>query len=111
MKQLLLTPMQFYKRFGHESSRMYTQGIFLICDMFEEWRVDKGDLSEIIELAQHIKNGGIEELREIIGEHTDEDGDDYLYELDYTQDYGVYNIQEIKNMLKELVDLKKELSK
>ena len=41
MKKLLLTPMQFYKRFGHETSRMYAQGIFLICDMFEEWRIDK----------------------------------------------------------------------
>ena len=107
MEKLLLTPMQFYKRFGHEASRMYAQGIFLICDMFEEWRVDKKELSEIIRDVGYIDDGAITELKDIL---SDENPSEW-HELMYTDDMGVYSIDDIKSELQRLEQLKIELEK
>ena len=106
MKKLLLTPMQFYKRFGHEASRMYAQGIFLICDMFEEWRIDKKELLKIIEDVTFLSNGALDELKEIL----DEEDPSEWYELMYTSAYGVYNIDQIKGEYERLKQLEKELN-
>ena len=106
MKKLLLTPMQFYKRFGHEASRMYAQGIFLICDMFEEWRVDQKELSEIIRDAEYIDNGAIAELKDIL---SDENPSEW-HELMYTDDMGVYSIDQIKVEYERLKQFEKELN-
>lgn len=106
MKKLLLTPMQFYKRFGHEASRMYAQGIFLICDMFKEWRVDQNELSEIIRDAGYIDNGAITELKDIL---SDEKPSEW-HELMYTDDTGVYSIDRIKGEYERLKRLEKELN-
>jgi len=106
MKKLLLTPMQFYKRFGHEASRMYAQGIFLICDMFEEWRVDQNELSEIIRDAGYIDDGAITELKDIL---SDENPSEW-HELMYTDDMGVYSIDQIKDEYERLKQLEKELN-
>ena len=99
--------MQFYKRFGHEASRMYAQGIFLICDMFEEWRVDQNELSEIIRDAGYIDNGAITELKDIL---SDEDHSEW-HELMYTDDMDIHSIDDIKSELQRLEQLKIELEK
>ena len=99
--------MQFYKRFGHEASRMYAQGIFLICDMFEEWRVDQKELSEIIRDAEYINNGAIAELKDILSDESPSE----WHELMYTDDMDIYSIDDIKSELQRLEQLKIELEK
>lgn len=45
-----MTPMQFYKRFGFDTSFYYVGGTFIVHEMYKEWEVDKSELIKLCKI-------------------------------------------------------------
>lgn len=93
-----MTPLEFYKRFGHETSRQYIGGVFIIHDYYSDWMVDKDQLKQIVDVVDMIDDeGGINEFKLICTEM----GEDCLYEFVYDGAPSLLNKVQCIELIKE----------
>lgn len=76
-----MTPSEFYKRFGHETSWYYSGGVFTIDNMYKEWNVDKSELREICKYVSFIEDhGGKKGFKKMINQMKDNSVDEFVFD-------------------------------
>lgn len=101
-----MTPLEFYKRFGHETSRLYVGGTFIIHEMYKEWNVDKDELINICHNVDCLKelieyHDGINGLNK----HLSEMKDGELEEVFFDDEPRVMDKAEIRKLIDDYGDL------
>lgn len=74
-----MTPLEFYKRFGRETSWYYSGGVFTISDYYKEWHVDKNQLRAICKMVEFVEaNGGKDGLAKKAHNMKDGEVDEFI---------------------------------
>lgn len=97
-----LTPLEFYRKFGHETASYYIRGIILLNDNFKNWNVDKAELRNIVELVEAIEEYDISDLEDFLKEN---DSKAY-FEIWVDGGPQMWNIEQAKENLDRYKEIK-----